>query len=86
MEFRFRRGVLNSPRMVGQTGVSLEMLVEVVHALHMLRGELDRAPDSPLLIKISDLLNANPEAEQWRAPAFEEQFDKVAHEAALKSR
>lgn len=86
MEFRFRRGVLVMPRLIGQTGIYPENVVEAAHSLHMLRGELDRAPDSPLVAQIAELLNANPSPEQWRADEFAPKFDKLAHEAALKSR
>src|SRR6266496_3186050 len=45
MEFRFRREILSAPREVGLSGS--EAALEALHAMHMLRGELDRAPDSP---------------------------------------
>ena len=67
-------------------GLSSEDMIQAVHALHMLSGELDRAPDSPLVANISEFLNANAEAQQWRAPAFALGFDKLVHQAALKSR
>jgi hypothetical protein len=86
MEFRFRREVVNAPALAGQFGVSSESVLEAAHALHMLRAELDRAPVSPLVTQLSGFLNANFEAEKWRAPAFTVAFDNYAHEAALKSR
>jgi hypothetical protein len=89
LEFRFRREILNSPGPFDSfnMGMMTEARVhEAAHALHMLHGELDRAPDSPLVAEISEYLNANPNAEQWRAPEFAEKFDKFAHEAASKSR
>jgi hypothetical protein len=57
--------VLNTPVDFGLSGS--EAALETAHALHMLRGELDRAPDSPLVTEVSDFLNANPTAEQRRA-------------------
>jgi hypothetical protein len=81
LEFRFRREILNLPM-----GLTNEDLIQTSHALHMLRGELDRAPNSPLVTEIWAFLNANAEAEQWRAPAFGPGFDKLVHQVALKSR
>jgi hypothetical protein len=84
MEFRFRREVFNIP---GDYGLSdSEAAVEMSHALHMLRGELDRAPNSPLVADIWAYLDANAEAEQWRAAAFVPGFDNLVHQVALKSR
>jgi hypothetical protein len=89
LEFRFRREILNSPGPFDSfnMGMMTEARVhESAHALHMLRGELDRAPDLPLVTEISEYLNANKEAQQWRADAFASGFDKLAHQAGLKSR
>ena len=86
MEFRFRREVVNMPSIAGQSGVSSESVLETAHALHMLRAELDRAPNSPLVVQISDFLNANFDAAKWRAPEFAKSFDQYAQQAALKSR
>jgi hypothetical protein len=83
LEFRFRREVLNMPLDHGLSGS--EAALEASHALHMLRGELDRAPDSPLVTKIHEHLMANFPAEQWRAPQFVEKFDEYAHEVAKKT-
>jgi hypothetical protein len=84
MEFRFRREILNMPV---DHGISeSEAAVEVSHTLHMLRGELDRAPNSPLVADIWAYLDANAEAEQWRAAAFVPGFDNLVHQVALKSR
>jgi hypothetical protein len=88
LEFRFRREILNSPGPSSNYdgGVIVEArIVAAAHALHMLRGELDRVPDSPLVADILEILTANAEPEQWRAPAFAPGFDKLAHQAALKS-
>jgi len=84
VEFRFRREVFNIP---GGYGLSdSETAVEVSHALHMLRSELDRAPNSPLVADIWAYLAANAEAEQWRAAAFVPGFDNLVHQVVLKSR
>jgi hypothetical protein len=88
-EFRFRREILNSPGPFSSYdgGIIVEArAVEAFHALHMLKGELDRAPDSPLVKQISDFLNDNFDTEKWRAPAFTPGFDKLVHQVALKSR
>jgi hypothetical protein len=81
VEFRFRREILNAPM-----GLTNEDIFRASHALQMLCGELDRAPDSPLITEISKYLSANQEAQQWRADAFVPGFDKLAHQAALKAR
>ncbi len=89
LEFRFRREILNLPGPYSNYDggvISEARTVKAAHALHMLRGVLDRAPDSPLATEISEYLNANNEAQQWRADAFVLGFDKLAHQAALKSR
>jgi len=83
LEFRFRRGILNTPTPMG---LSSEDMIRAVYALQMLCGELDRAPDSRLVANILEFLNANAEAQQWRAPAFALGFDELVHQAALKSR
>lgn len=87
IEFRFRREILNSPVISSYDGgVIVEArAVEASHSLHMLRGELDRAPDSPLVNQITDFLIDNFEAEKWRAPAFTLEFDKLVHQV-VKSR
>jgi hypothetical protein len=88
MEFRFRREMLDYPSFSSYDGgvIAETRAVEAFHALHMLKGELDRAPDSPLVKQISDFLNDNFEAEKWRAPAFTPEFDKLVHQVVLKSR
>jgi hypothetical protein len=81
MEFRFRQELLDTP-----LGLSNEDMVQAAHARYMLRGELDRAPNSPLVKQIVDLLDANVEIEKWRAAAFTGEFDKFVQQVALKSR
>jgi hypothetical protein len=83
MEFRFRRECLNSPPPGQHAGM---WIAETLEALHNIRGQLERTPDSPLVIEIKTFLANNWKAEQWRAAAFTEQFDKFVHEAASKSR
>lgn len=89
MEFRFRGEILNHP---GPTSnydggeISDAHMVEAAHAIHMLRAELDRAPESPLITQIITLLNENFAAEKWRALNFTTEFDKFVRQVALKCR
>lgn len=77
LELRKHRLAVNLGRMNGfhliwphaAKALESEAAVEVSHTLHMLRGELDRAPNSPLVADIWAYLDANVEAEQWRAVA-----------------
>jgi hypothetical protein len=67
MEFRFRREIINSPGPTSNYdgGVIVESrTIETAHALHMLRAELDRSPESPLVTSICEFLNANFGAQQ----------------------
>ena len=81
LEFRFRREIINSPM-----GLPNENVIQAAHALHMLRGELDRVPDSPLVAEITNYMEDNSEAQQWRAAQFIPGFDHLAHQVALKAR
>lgn len=82
LEFRFRREILNNPKWQdGGTAV-----IKASEALHKLKGQLDRTPDSPLVIQLAKLLDDNSKAEQWRSVAFEEQFDTYTKQVAIKAR
>jgi len=81
LEFRFRREILNTAM-----GLTNADVIQAAHAVHMLRGELDRAPDSRLVTEISEYLSANKDTQQWRADAFVPGLDKLAHQVALKTR
>jgi hypothetical protein len=83
LEFVIRREVLNNPNPYGK-GVG-EAVLDAFEALHNLKGQLDRTPDSPLVNEIVDLLQDNWDAEKWRAPGFIEPFSQLAHKAALRA-
>ena len=83
LKFRFRRVVLNHP---SDGARILAWLSEAIEALYKIKGQLDRTPDSPLVIEIANFLDDHEEAEKWRSDAFAEGFDKFVHEAALRSR
>ena len=83
-EFRLRREVLNNPKLYAkENGLAA---LETFEALHNLKGQLDRTPDSPLVIEITNFLDDNSSVEKWRADDFAARFDVFAHEAALKAR
>jgi hypothetical protein len=79
MEFRFRRELLNQPFGEPQIGSA----IDAFSALYHLRGQLDRV-ESPLATEISNFLQGNWQAAQWRSAPFTEPFDKYAHEAARR--
>ena len=84
LEFRLRREVLNHPdHWAKEPGAAA---LEAFEALHNIKGQLDRTPDSPLVTAIATFLDDNWNADKWRADNFTEPFDKFAHEAALKAR
>jgi hypothetical protein len=83
-EFRFRREMLNNPHPCAKEPG--EAAIEAMEALHNIRGQLDRAPDSPLVTEIVSFLDDNLTADKWRAADFTATFDKFVREAALKAR
>jgi hypothetical protein len=83
MEFRFRRELLNNPP---PGHVTETFVVGTLEALHNIRGQLDRTPESPLVTEIAKFLSENWRAEQWRSGAFTEKFDKFTKEASFKAR
>ena len=60
--------------------------LQAFEALYSIKGQLDRTPDSPLVTEITNFLEDNSSADKWRANDFTEPFDRLAHEAALKTR
>jgi hypothetical protein len=84
LKFKLRREVLNHPERWGKEPGAAAL--EVFEALYKIRGQLDRTPDSPLVIEIASFLDDNWEADKWRADAFTERFDKFVHQAALRAR
>lgn len=84
LKFKLRREVLNHPERWGKEPGAAAL--EALEALYKIKGQLDRTPDSPLVIEIANFLDDNGEADKWRADAFTEGFDKFVHEAALRSR
>jgi hypothetical protein len=84
LEFRLRREVLNHPQYWGKDIGAAAL--EAFESLHILKGQLDRMPDSQLVGELAGFLDENWSADQWRADSFAEQLDKYAHEAALRAR
>jgi|SRR5208337_3475752 len=89
LEFRFRREVVtNRPKFGygGLGGLSTEDFILAANALHMLQGELDRAPESPLVTEIFEYVKANSEPVRWTNEAFAAPFDDLARRVASESR
>jgi hypothetical protein len=55
-------------------------------ARSQLLGQLDRLNDDPLLVEISEFMNAHLLSKDWQTKTFEEQFDNFAKQVALKAR
>jgi hypothetical protein len=82
--FRFKREQLNLPNMTYP--MSANNAIAASEALHDLKAQLDRMPDSELVKQIADFLHANEAAEDWRSQNFVEPFDEYARQAALLAR
>jgi hypothetical protein len=78
--FRFKRELLNLPDLVYPR--SAEFAVAAQESLHILKSQLDRMPDGPLVEQMASFLHTNCEPEMWRSPAFQEQFDQYAKQVA----
>lgn len=55
-------------------------------ASSQLLGQLDRLNDDPLLVQISEFLNANILAKDWQTEYFLKQYDAFVCQVALKAR
>ena len=78
--FRFKRELLNHPNQTYPA--SAEIVIATLESLHLLKAQLDRMPDGPLVQEIADFLHTNWEAENWRSDAFEKPFDEYTKQAA----
>jgi hypothetical protein len=84
MTFRFKRESLNLINLIyGGNGEVVRAEAQITsEALHNLKGHLDRMSDCSLVEQIAEFLHANWEAERWRSPDFEKQFDEYAKQVA----
>ena len=82
--FRFKRELLNQANL--SYPMSADNAIAALEALHVLKGQLDRMPDSTLVEQIADFLHANEAAELWRSAAFVKTFDDFARRAAILGR
>jgi hypothetical protein len=72
--------------MQGVPNLYEERVKDYTLATAQLRGQLDRLNDDPLLIQISDFLEANILTKDWQKAEYETAFDVFAHQVAKKSR
>jgi hypothetical protein len=63
-----------------------DLVANYTLARTQLLGQLDRLNDDPLLVQISEFLNANLLSKDWQTERFENQFDEFVHQVALKAR
>ena len=63
-----------------------DVIANYTLARSQLLGQLDRLNDDPLLVQISEFLNANLLSKDWQTERFEKQFDAFVHQVALKAR
>jgi hypothetical protein len=84
MKFVYLRELLNQPSpSVGETFAAAS---NALGALHDLKGQLDRMPDSPLTNELAKFLHTNWQAENWRSDQFRREFDQYAHKIAVLTR
>ena len=81
--FRFKREMLNRPSLEYPTSVN--SAIAAIESFHVLKGQLDRMPDSTLVKEIAGFLQANWEAERWRSDDFIKEFDRYSRCVALLS-
>jgi hypothetical protein len=79
--FRFKRELLNMPNLVYPQ--SEAFAIAALEALHVLKGQLDRLPDLPMVKDFADFLHENIKADDWRSKPFEQKFDEFAHQIAV---
>lgn len=82
--FRFKRELLNLPDI--SYPQTTRNAIDSMESLHVLKGHLDRMPDSERVKQIADFLHDNENAEQWRSSQFQTQFDQYARRAAILAR
>jgi len=85
MDFRLKQAILDHPDYWGKTPE--QAAIDAFSSLHFLRGQLDRTPDSPLAIEMSNFLEVNwISSDKWRGSAdFNKTFDKYIHEAQKRT-
>jgi hypothetical protein len=85
--FRFKRDVwkLNLSAFLSDSHASkyAEAGLVAMEALHNLKGQLDRLPDSPLVEQLANFLHDNWESEKWMSDEFQKPFDEYAKRVAL---
>jgi hypothetical protein len=77
------------PSVMGGYGPStdpVDTITNYTMARSQLLGQLDRLNDDPLLVQISEFMNAHLLSKDWQTKAFEERFDMFAKQVALKAR
>jgi hypothetical protein len=77
------------PSVMGGYGPVTDMADSITNyttARSQLLGQLDRLNDDPLLVQISEFMNAHLLSQDWQTKAFENQFDAFAKQVALKAR
>ena len=63
-----------------------KMIVDYTLARSQLLGQLDRLNDDPLLVQISEFINANLLTRDWQTDRYEKAFDDFVHQVAFKAR
>lgn len=63
-----------------------KMIADYTLARSQLLGQLDRLNDDPLLVQISEFMNANLLTRDWQTEQYEKAFDAFVHQVAFKSR
>jgi hypothetical protein len=58
-----------------------EAITNYTTARSQLLGQLDRLNDDPLLVQISEFMNAHLLSRDWQTKAFEDQFDAFAKQS-----
>jgi hypothetical protein len=90
LNLRVHRSFIMLPNLMGAYGPfggnMEESIANYTLARSQLLGQLDRLNDDPLLIQISEFLNANLLTKDWQTERFERQFDAFVHQVAFKAR
>jgi hypothetical protein len=88
LDFRFKRALLENPLQLSapfSTDAVMRFVIEASEALHVLKGQLDRMPEHPLVNELANFLHSNWEAEKWRSSQFVGPFDNYAKQIAVLS-
>jgi hypothetical protein len=86
INLRTHRAFIMVPSVMGAYGPfggnADEMIVNYTLARSQLLGQLDRLNDDPLLLQISEFMNANLLTKDWQTEQFEKAFDNFTHQVA----